>query len=156
MTCISHEYWIMGLIYPATTGPTVQCSNIFQNMKVHLGLISVHRCAWKGNGKPEKDVLVRKLFLKTLNIIGHSESRWTMLLIRILGARIRTSLVYEGSLYVMSFKMVECWHFSPHITHHFCVSLFASRRCMAECCVLPYSWTMWLHFSLISYGVRMS
>ena len=69
-------------------------------------------------------------------------SHWTMLLIRALGARIRTSLVCEGSLHVMSFKMV--------------VSLFASRRCTAECCMLPYSLTMWLRFSSISNSVRMS
>ncbi len=32
-----------------------------------------------------------------------------MLLIPTLGARIRTSLICEGSLHVMSFKMVDCF-----------------------------------------------
>ncbi len=34
-------------------------------------------------------------------------TRWTMLLIRTLGARIRTSLICEGSVHVMSSKMVD-------------------------------------------------
>ena len=40
--------------------------------------------------------------------IAITPTRWTMLLIRTLGAHIRTSLVCEGSLHVMSFKMVDC------------------------------------------------
>ncbi len=64
--------------------------------------------------------------------------------IRTLGACIRISLVCEGNL-----RSHGLWQDRVR------GSFFASIRCTAECCVLPYRLTMWLWFSSISYCVRM-
>ncbi len=59
--------------------------------------------------KNRKKHVVRVAQITSWNCKNHHIiSRWTMLLIRTLGARIRISLVCEGGLHVMSFKMVDC------------------------------------------------